>query len=405
LAIHVGLKSSSVSWYRTKRAWPDDATMLRIAELAGADQARALLDLNTWRAKSSAVADLYRKMAATVSAVVFAIVLLSPGSGNAAGTKALELTHKYTLCDNYVQGARLSAVFPPTPVFAPGAGNREAFAMTTGPGDGKAASSIGRLLDIMARLRDPDGGCPWDKDQNFVTIAPYTIEEAYEVADAIARGDRTALQDELGDLLFQVVFYAQMAREEGGFDFEAIVRGVCDKMERRHPHVFGDATVAGAEAQTLAWEATKAAERAASAAGAGERHSVLDGVALALPALMRAEKLQKRAARVGFDWSETGQVIDKIDEEIGELRHEIAAASPRAKLEDELGDILFAVANLARHLGIDPEAALRRTNDKFDRRFRFVEDSLEKQGKSPFKASLDEMEALWRQAKAGERDR
>lgn len=275
----------------------------------------------------------------------------------------------------------------------------------TSHSDDVAGTSIDRLLRIMARLRDPDAGCPWDREQNFATIAPYTIEEAYEVADAIARGDRKALCDELGDLLFQVVFHAQMAREEGAFDFEAVVRGICDKMVRRHPHVFGNATVEDAAAQTHAWEAAKAAERATEAERAGIRHSVLDGIARALPALTRAEKLQNRAARVGFDWLDAAQVMAKVDEELAELRREIVAGAPPEKMEDELGDLLFAVTNLARHLGLDPESALRRTNEKFERRFRSIEEDLEKQGKSLSGASLDEMEVLWQRAKAAENDR
>jgi ATP diphosphatase len=266
-----------------------------------------------------------------------------------------------------------------------------------------AATAVKRLLEIMTRLRDPVAGCPWDKEQDFASIAPYTIEEAYEVADAIQRGDMAALMDELGDLLFQVVFHAEMARERGEFDFAAVAGRISDKMLRRHPHVFGGAGIESAEAQTRAWEAHKAAERAASAATEGRPHGVLDGVALGLPALMRADKLQRRAARVGFDWPETTQVLDKIEEEIGELRHEIGVGAVPDRVEDELGDLLFAIANLARHLAVDPEAALRRTNAKFARRFRRIEQLLEQQGRSPAEATLDEMEALWLQAKREER--
>jgi len=215
-----------------------------------------------------------------------------------------------------------------------------------------------RLIEVMARLRDPKGGCPWDLEQTFDTIAPYTIEEAYEVADAIARGDRGQLKEELGDLLLQVAYHARMAEEEQAFAFEDVARAIADKMIRRHPHVFGGATVADAEAQTASWEAQKAAERAARADSA----SALDGVPLGMPALTRAEKLTKRAARVGFDWPHVDQVFDKMAEEIGELRREIAAGAPRARLEDELGDLLFCAANLARHLKIDPEHALRAAN-------------------------------------------
>jgi ATP diphosphatase len=268
--------------------------------------------------------------------------------------------------------------------------------------DAGAAGAIGRLLAIMTRLRDPVVGCPWDKEQDFSTIAPYTIEEAYEVADAIERGDMAALKDELGDLLFQVVFHAEMARERGAFDFAAVAERIADKMRRRHPHVFGDAEVKSAEAQTRAWEAHKAAERAASAATRGRPHGALDGVALGLPALMRADKLQRRAARVGFDWPKAVQVVDKIEEEIGELRHELERGAVPDRIQDEIGDVLFAVTNLARHLAVDPEAALRRSNAKFERRFRRIEALLAASGRTPSDASLDELEALWQQAKSEE---
>jgi MazG family protein len=266
-------------------------------------------------------------------------------------------------------------------------------------------SSIENLLRVMAKLRDRQGGCPWDLEQNFATIAPYTIEEAYEVADAIARDDMASLRDELGDLLFQVVFHARMAEERGAFDFDAVARGLVDKMVRRHPHVFGPASVATADEQTVAWEAHKAAERSRQAGAEGRPGSLLDGVALGLPALLRAHKLQARAARGGFDWPEASQVLDKIEEEIGELRHEVGNGGDRDRLEDEIGDVLFAVVNLARHLGIDSEGALRRTNAKFERRFRAVEDGLAARGKAPAEASLDEMEELWVAAKQRERTR
>src|SRR5690606_7071811 len=204
-------------------------------------------------------------------------------------------------------------------------------------------------------------------------IAPYTIEEAYEVADAIASGDMSALREELGDLLLQVVYHAQMASEAGSFDFDTVASTIADKMIARHPHVFGGGQIADAAAQTAAWEKQKAEEREARAAAQGRRASILDGIALALPALMRAEKLQNRAARVGFDWPDVDQVFAKIDEEIRELRAEIAAGSERDRMEDEVGDLLFAVANLARHLKVDPETALRRANRKFEQRFRAVE--------------------------------
>ncbi len=256
---------------------------------------------------------------------------------------------------------------------------------------------IDRLLAIMARLRDPEGGCPWDLEQNFATIAPHTIEEAYEVVEAIDSGDRRSLKDELGDLLFQVVFYAQMGAEEGCFDFESIVEGICDKMERRHPHVFGRTEIADAAAQTIQWETQKAAERAAQAQG--RPHSALDGVSSALPALTRALKLQARAGRVGFDWPEPAQVLDKIAEELDEVRAEIEQQAEHDRLEDEMGDLLFACVNLARKLKIDPETALRRGNRKFTRRFRFIEEGLAAQGRRPEDATLDEMEALWVAAK------
>lgn len=264
-----------------------------------------------------------------------------------------------------------------------------------------ATCAIEQLLDIMARLRAPEGGCPWDLEQTFATIAPYTVEEAYEVADAIARGDLPDLKEELGDLLFQVVFHARMAEEQDAFAFEDVARAIADKMERRHPHVFGEGPERDAAAQTVSWEATKAAERSEKASRSPA--SALDGVALALPALMRADKLQGRAARVGFDWPEVRQVLDKIEEEIAELRAELDGGGGKDAIEDEVGDLLFALANLARHLGVDPEAALRRGNRKFERRFRAIEAALAAQGRRPEGASLEEMEALWQQAKIDER--
>lgn len=262
--------------------------------------------------------------------------------------------------------------------------------------------SIDRLLAIMSQLRHPDDGCPWDLEQTFATIAPHTVEEAYEVVEAIDGGDRVALRDELGDLLFQVVFYSQMAREEGSFDFEQVAYAICEKMERRHPHVFGDANIPDAAAQTAAWEATKAAERAAKAP-AENKPSALDGVSTALPALTRAYKLGGRAARVGFDWPNATQVLDKIAEELEEVRVEIDEQAPLTRLEDEVGDLLFACVNLARKLKIDPETALRGGNRKFERRFRHIEEGLAKQGRGPENASLEEMEALWTEAKHLER--
>jgi MazG family protein len=265
-----------------------------------------------------------------------------------------------------------------------------------------AQAAIARLLAVMARLRDPVGGCPWDLEQTFRTIAPYTIEEAYEVADAAERGDPQGLREELGDLLLQVVFHARMAEEAGLFDFAAVATGIADKMTRRHPHVFADVRIASAAAQTLAWEAHKAAERAAKAPADGRPASVLDHVTLALPALSRAQTVQRRAARVGFDWPEVAPVLAKVAEEVAELRHEIAAGAAAERLEDELGDLLFAVANLARHLDLDAEAALRRGTGKFERRFRAVEAALIAAGRATGDATLEEMEAAWQSVKAGE---
>jgi ATP diphosphatase len=254
---------------------------------------------------------------------------------------------------------------------------------------------LDRLRAIMAALRDPDTGCPWDVQQNFATIAPYTIEEAYEVADAIERQDWDELKGELGDLLFQSVFHARMAEEAGLFDLDDVATAIADKMVARHPHVFGDESNAkSADQQVQDWETVKAAERAARAKG-----GVLDDVALGLPALMRAEKLQKRAARVGFDWPEIGMVIDKIAEEARELA-EARATLPHDKIEEEMGDLLFVMANLARHLKVDPETALRRANAKFTRRFAHIEAELAKDGRSAQDSDLAEMDALWTAAKA-----
>lgn len=260
---------------------------------------------------------------------------------------------------------------------------------------------IEALLDIMARLRDPDGGCPWDLEQNFASIAPYTIEEAYEVADAIERGDMGDLKDELGDLLLQVVFHAQMAKEEGRFDFPDVVRAICEKMIRRHPHVFGDEEQRSAGAVKGRWEEIKAEEKAEKGKAPT---SILDDVPLALPALARAIKLQNRAARVGFDWPDTTQVIDKLNEEMLELSAEVAKGGDPDRLEDEMGDLLFVYANLARHMKVDPEAALRRANAKFRRRFGRIEEKLAAAGKRPEDSSLEEMDALWNEAKAEERE-
>ena len=257
---------------------------------------------------------------------------------------------------------------------------------------------MARLVAIMARLRDPQTGCPWDVEQTFATIAPYTIEEAYEVADAIERGAWGELKGELGDLLFQSVFHARMAEEAGLFSFDDVVRAICDKMVARHPHVFGDESRdKSAAQQTLDWERMKAAERAARA-----ETGVLDGVAPGLPALLRAMKLQNRAARVGFDWPSTGEVLDKLVEEARELVEARDRLTP-AEQAEEMGDLLFVMANLARHLKIDPEAALRAANAKFIRRFRFIEAALAGQGRRPEDSDLAEMDALWNAAKRAEK--
>ena len=253
-----------------------------------------------------------------------------------------------------------------------------------------------RLRAIMRRLRDPDTGCPWDIEQDFASIAPYTIEEAYEVSDAIDRQAWDELQGELGDLLLQTVYHTQMAEEADLFDFDTVANQISDKMVARHPHVFGsDSRDKSAAQQVQDWEAIKAAERAAKA-----EKGVLDGVALGLPALLRAVKLQKRAARVGFDWPDTDFVLDKLIEEAGELRN----ATTARERADEMGDMLFVLANLARHMDIDPEAALRGTNAKFTRRFAHIEQALAAQGKTPGTSSLAEMDALWDAAKAQERN-
>lgn len=257
------------------------------------------------------------------------------------------------------------------------------------------AAGIARLVEIMARLRDPESGCPWDIQQDFASIAPYTIEEAYEVADAIEREAWDELPGELGDLLFQSVFHARMAEEAGHFDFDTVVNAISDKMLARHPHVFGDESRDRSPAeQTVAWEAVKEAERGSA--------RVLEGVALGLPALMRALKLQKRAARVGFDWPDVGQVVDKIAEEARELVEARDELGPE-EMAEEYGDLLFVMANLGRHLGIDPEVALRAANAKFTRRFNRIEDFLAEDGRRPADSDLAEMDALWNRAKAEEK--
>ncbi len=257
-----------------------------------------------------------------------------------------------------------------------------------------------RLLEIMRRLRDPDTGCPWDIEQDFATIAPYTIEEAYEVADAIDREAWDELKGELGDLLFQSVFHAQMASEKGLFDFNDVADTMSDKMVARHPHVFGDESRdKSADQQTRDWETIKAAERAGKA-----QKGTLDGVAIGLPALLRALKLQKRAARVGFDWPDTSHVIDKIVEEAKELE-EARDTLTETEIAEEFGDLLFVMVNLGRHLGLDPENALRATNAKFTRRFEKVEEKLADRGKTPAKSTLEEMDALWDEVKSDEKNR
>lgn len=259
------------------------------------------------------------------------------------------------------------------------------------------ATSTQAVLDVMARLRDPKGGCPWDIEQNFTTIAPYTIEEAYEVADAIERNDMLALKEELGDLLFQVAFHARMAEEQGAFDFADVAQALADKMIERHPHVFSEAGDGRtAEQQTVAWETLKAEKRAAKGAP-----SLLDDVAMALPALMRAEKLTKRAARINFDWPTSNEVLAKLDEELAELKA-AEASGDQDHIAEEMGDVLFVMANLARKLKVDPEEALRRANAKFTRRFQHIERRLAEQGRAG-PQPLDDMEALWLEAKAAEK--
>jgi ATP diphosphatase len=276
-------------------------------------------------------------------------------------------------------------------------------------GDSGETDRVRELLAIMARLRAPNG-CPWDREQTFASIAPYTVEEAYEVADAIARGDMRHLKDELGDLLFQVVFHAQMAQEANHFDFQAVAGAICDKLRRRHPHVFGAARPLTAAEQTAAWEDIKADERRAGGRGAdaGASDSHLDGVPQALPALMRAYKLSKRAARVGFDWEHWSQTADKVAEELEEVRAAAANAEAQGQVAEsreifeEIGDLLFAVANLARKLGVDAEAALRSANAKFERRFRGMESLAAQRGQVFADLQLESQEGLWLEVKRGE---
>ena len=259
---------------------------------------------------------------------------------------------------------------------------------------------LDRIIEIMRRLRDPETGCPWDVEQNFATIAPYTIEEAYEVADAIQRGDVDDIRDELGDLLLQVVFHARIAEEAGLFTLADVARGICEKMIERHPHVFGDETRPEVAQQSRRWEDIKAAERARRG-----QTGVLDDVAAGLPPMLRALKLQKRAARVGFDWPDIAPVIDKLHEETEELRDELAQTQvDMAKVEDEVGDVLFVAVNLARQAGIDPETALMACNAKFENRFRYIEQQVEKNGKKLKETSLEEMESYWQAAKQALKD-
>jgi nucleoside triphosphate diphosphatase len=266
-----------------------------------------------------------------------------------------------------------------------------------------ATAGIDRLKEVMARLRDPRGGCPWDREQTFETIAPYTIEEAYEVADAIARQDWADLRSELGDLLLQVVYHAQIAAEEELFNLDAVIEAITEKMIRRHPHVFGDASVADATAQSEAWEKTKALERLEKSGSSDSPPSILDDVPLAQPALTRAIKLQRRAARTGFDWPDALRVMAKVEEELGELQHELTAGNEASRVE-EFGDLLFSLANLARHLEIDAEAALRHANSKFERRFRELEGEL-RPTSGGARLPIEELEEVWQRIKARERQR
>ena len=261
-------------------------------------------------------------------------------------------------------------------------------------------STINDLLRIMATLRDPERGCPWDVQQNFATIAPFTIEEAYEVADAIDRGNMADLRDELGDLLLQVVFHARMAQEADEFDFDDVVDGICSKMMRRHPHVFADEKVENVQAQTLAWEQHKRREREQSG---NHDTSLLAGISRGLPEWQRALKLQKRASTIGFDWSDPGPVLDKLSEEIGEVRHELDTGADPARMADEIGDVLFVCVNLARLAKVDFSTALRGANAKFERRFRRMEALAAEQGTGLDGKSLAEQDAYWDQAKADDK--
>lgn len=264
------------------------------------------------------------------------------------------------------------------------------------PPAGDSRTGIERLRQVMARLRDPAEGCPWDLEQSFATIAAHTLEECYELVDAIEREDRADMREELGDVLFQVVFYSRLAEEEGWFDLDALADGMASKLIRRHPHVFADGAATTPEQVSASWEQIKQHERDARRQG-----GVLDDVPLALPALSRAAKLQRRAARVGFDWAEWSQVLTKLDEERDEVIEAVAAGNAEA-IAEEVGDLLFVCVNLARHLGVDPEGALRASNRKFERRFAFIENALQAQGRRPEDASLEQMDTLWSAAKRAE---
>lgn len=264
--------------------------------------------------------------------------------------------------------------------------------------------AVTRLIEIMKRLRDPESGCPWDREQTLLSIVPFTLEEAHELADAIERGDTAGVREELGDLLFHIVFYARIAEESGAFSFGDIAAAAAAKLEARHPHVFGRAApISSAAEQAAAWERHKAGER--SGLRSGDKGRYLDGIPRRVPALTRAFKLQKRAAAVGFDWDRVDGVLDKLAEELDELREALGRGAPAGQLAAELGDILFAGINCARHIGVDPELALRSTNRKFEERFAYMEDELAARGRSLGEASLDEMEAIWQAAKSAMRDR
>lgn len=269
-------------------------------------------------------------------------------------------------------------------------------------GSEKKSYTLADLLDVMARLRDPEAGCPWDVKQSFATIAPYTIEEAYEVADAIEHGDMDALKEELGDLLLQVVYHAQMASEAGDFSFDEVADGITRKMIRRHPHVFEDPSLRDKFLGSGTWERIKAEEKS-EGGKATNPASILADVPVGMPGLTRAAKLQKRAADVGFDWTDVSLIIEKVEEELSELKEAIAEREPQGRIAEEFGDVAFVLANVGRRLGLDPEAALRRTSAKFIRRFQFIENALAAEGREPQDADLDEMDRLWNAAKAEEK--